>query len=353
MTAILSLARETGMSVIAEGVETEELHAELVGLGCELAQGFLYDHPKPPEELALDGYSSRVRPGVGDPLGDPRVHAPDRHPGEDQAMTVSVAILNLVLGLVYVQYGSMTLIDMRRHWGSMGFSHFGAAWIAMAFTCGPHHFAHGLHLLTANGRAGPLDFVAVLIGFPAGVTWFLLRVEAFRRGAGDRFVKGNPLWVLALPTLAGIYLTALVSILVDTGSLNGDHIAAVTPNLLLILIYSTIGYYLVRTQVANRRPLRGWSVSGLALAVVFPTCAVMHAVYAYYATSGRYGPAAHTTVDRLGRRSRGRLLPVGRPGAVPRHVPRLESGARGDRDRKRQRRERHGPERVRLRIGDV
>ena len=35
------------MSVIAEGVETEALHAELVGLGCELAQGFFYDRPKP------------------------------------------------------------------------------------------------------------------------------------------------------------------------------------------------------------------------------------------------------------------------------------------------------------------
>ena len=38
------------------------------GLGCELAQGFLYDEPKPPVELRLDGYSSRVHPGVGDPL---------------------------------------------------------------------------------------------------------------------------------------------------------------------------------------------------------------------------------------------------------------------------------------------
>jgi diguanylate cyclase (GGDEF)-like protein/PAS domain S-box-containing protein len=68
VSAILLLARETELAVIAEGIETPQLHAEVVGLNCGLGQGFLYDQPKPPEELELDGYSSRVTPGVGDPL---------------------------------------------------------------------------------------------------------------------------------------------------------------------------------------------------------------------------------------------------------------------------------------------
>jgi EAL domain-containing protein (putative c-di-GMP-specific phosphodiesterase class I) len=68
VTAILSLARDTERAVIAEGVETTALHSQLVGLGCELGQGFLYDTPKPADELELDGYSSRVQPGVGDSL---------------------------------------------------------------------------------------------------------------------------------------------------------------------------------------------------------------------------------------------------------------------------------------------
>ncbi len=211
-------------------------------------------------------------------------------------MTTAVAVLNLVLGLVYCQYGTMTIIEMRRQWGTMGFSHFGAAWIAMAFTCGPHHVVHGLHLLNSAGRGGPLDLVAVLVGFPAGVAWFLLRVEAFSGGAGDRFVKGSPLWVLALPTLAGVYLTALVAALLRTGAISDEHVLAIAPNVLLVGIYATIGYYLLRTQLANRRPLGGWSVSGLALTVIFPTCAVMHGIYAYYALTGRYGPALHTSV---------------------------------------------------------
>jgi hypothetical protein len=203
-------------------------------------------------------------------------------------MTAAVGALNLVLGFVYIQYGTLTVIEMRRNWRQMGFSHFGAAWIAMAFTCGPHHFAHGLHLLAGAHQAGTLDLIAVVIGFPAAAIWFALRVEALGGGRGDRFISGSPVWVLALPTAFGMYLTAMVAAVITRGVGNPAGLAVVAPNLLLVVIYTSVGYYLVRTQVANRRPLGGWSVSGLALAVIFPTCATMHAVYAYYALSGRY-----------------------------------------------------------------
>jgi hypothetical protein len=166
----------------------------------------------------------------------------------------------------------------------------------MAFTCGPHHLVHGLHLLTAGGPAGPLDLAVVLVGFPAGVTWFLLRVEAFRGGQGDRFLAGNPRWVLALPVLASAYVTALVVIIAETPAHGWVHLGSVAANVVLVVLYSMVGWYLARTQLANRRPLGGWSLSGLSLTIVFPTCAVMHAIYAYYVLSGRYGPAPQTDV---------------------------------------------------------
>jgi diguanylate cyclase (GGDEF)-like protein/PAS domain S-box-containing protein len=68
VAAILKLGRDTEMAVIAEGVETGALHAELVGLGCQLAQGYLYGRPAGVAQLDLGGYSSRIGPGVGDPL---------------------------------------------------------------------------------------------------------------------------------------------------------------------------------------------------------------------------------------------------------------------------------------------
>ena len=104
---------------------------------------------------------------------------------------------------------------MVRNRKTMGFSHFGAAWIAMAFTCGPHHFVHGIHLLFEGRTGGILDLIAVAIGVPAGVIWFLLRVEAFFGGRGDRFIEGSPGWVLAIPTLFGIYVTALIAGAID------------------------------------------------------------------------------------------------------------------------------------------
>ena len=202
-------------------------------------------------------------------------------------MRAAVAAANLILGVVYTSYGFMTIVDMKRGWRTLGFSHFGAAWIAMAFTCGPHHLMHGIHA-GFEGRAGyGLDLAAVLVGFPAGVTWFLLRIEAFGGGRGDRFVSGTPLWIMAIPTLAGVYITALAAVFMrEAGGVTLSSM--VVPNLLLLGLYFAIGYFLTRTQLRNRDPLGGWSVSGLSLAIIFPTCGLMHAVFALASSIGLY-----------------------------------------------------------------
>ena len=209
------------------------------------------------------------------------------------ATTIAVGVLNVVLGLVYTQYGTMTAIEMRRNWRTMGFSHFGAAWIAMAFTCGPHHFVHGTHVLLEGRSGGVLDLVAVLVGFPAGVIWFLLRLEAFFGGRGDRFIAGTPGYVAAMPFVAGIYLGVMLAIVGGGAAISLGAAPSALPTLLLVVIYSAIGFYLVRTQLANRRQLGGWSVSGIALAVIFPTCALMHGAYAYYVMTGSYAADVH------------------------------------------------------------
>jgi diguanylate cyclase (GGDEF)-like protein/PAS domain S-box-containing protein len=48
---ILSLGRAMGISVIAEGVETEEQRGYLAGLGCHSFQGFLFSRPLPLEQF--------------------------------------------------------------------------------------------------------------------------------------------------------------------------------------------------------------------------------------------------------------------------------------------------------------
>jgi EAL domain-containing protein (putative c-di-GMP-specific phosphodiesterase class I) len=49
--ALISLGQVMGLSVIAEGIETEEQREFLTRLGCHTFQGFLFSHPVPAEEF--------------------------------------------------------------------------------------------------------------------------------------------------------------------------------------------------------------------------------------------------------------------------------------------------------------
>jgi EAL domain-containing protein (putative c-di-GMP-specific phosphodiesterase class I) len=49
--AVLGMSRALGLTVIAEGVETEVQVGRLRALGCMFAQGYLFARPAPPEEM--------------------------------------------------------------------------------------------------------------------------------------------------------------------------------------------------------------------------------------------------------------------------------------------------------------
>jgi EAL domain-containing protein (putative c-di-GMP-specific phosphodiesterase class I) len=51
VTAVLDLARELGVRVVAEGIEEEEQERALVELGCKFAQGYRYSRPVPAAEF--------------------------------------------------------------------------------------------------------------------------------------------------------------------------------------------------------------------------------------------------------------------------------------------------------------
>jgi diguanylate cyclase (GGDEF)-like protein len=58
--SVIGLAHALGLTVVAEGVETARQAAELVALGCDLAQGYFFARPAPPEEL-----DAILQPGGG------------------------------------------------------------------------------------------------------------------------------------------------------------------------------------------------------------------------------------------------------------------------------------------------
>jgi diguanylate cyclase (GGDEF)-like protein len=62
IASIVELARTLGLSVVAEGVETEDQRRVLADLHCGSAQGFLFARPEP---------ADRCRPGAGHPLALP------------------------------------------------------------------------------------------------------------------------------------------------------------------------------------------------------------------------------------------------------------------------------------------
>ena len=49
MGMVIDLAHTLGMEAVAEGVETEGQAALLAEMGCDMAQGYLYSKPLPPE----------------------------------------------------------------------------------------------------------------------------------------------------------------------------------------------------------------------------------------------------------------------------------------------------------------
>jgi EAL domain-containing protein (putative c-di-GMP-specific phosphodiesterase class I) len=53
LRAVTELVHVLGLSVTAEGVETPQQREEVVAIGCEWAQGYLYAHPLPPAGIDL------------------------------------------------------------------------------------------------------------------------------------------------------------------------------------------------------------------------------------------------------------------------------------------------------------
>jgi EAL domain-containing protein (putative c-di-GMP-specific phosphodiesterase class I) len=49
---ITTLARNLGMTAVAEGLETSAQLDDIAHLGCELGQGYLFAQPMPAEQIA-------------------------------------------------------------------------------------------------------------------------------------------------------------------------------------------------------------------------------------------------------------------------------------------------------------
>jgi hypothetical protein len=203
--------------------------------------------------------------------------------------------LALLTGLAYTALGLIAVYELLRHRRARGFSHFGLAFAAMAFTCGPHHLIHAWRHLGAGEPAhGPM-LAALAIGALPAVVFVGLRLEAILGGRGDRLIRNSRTlaalpWLMAAAAGATIWegLRHAVSMDVD--------LRALLPNLILFANYALVGYFTARTQLARHPLLDGWSLSGVAMSAVFATCALSHLMAGLLTASDRPG----VVFDNLG-----------------------------------------------------
>jgi hypothetical protein len=188
--------------------------------------------------------------------------------------------VSMGLGLAYLALACIAVIEVAQARRTRGVSRFGLAYVGMAMSCGPHHILHGTEALQGFNASWPM-VASVFVGLPAGVIFVGLRIEAMAGGRGDRHIRGTPgllvVGAVAFCFAAGVLVTAAAA------TFGGGHrppLLALAPNLFVTVTYSIVGVLLLRTQARRRVALEGWSLSGLSLGAIFPSCALMHLVYA-------------------------------------------------------------------------
>jgi PAS domain S-box-containing protein len=82
VSSVLGLARAFRLHVVAEGVETDEQRHHLSNLGCQLAQGYLWSRPVPPDEFR--SFIALPQQPTTDPVGQPgHLKQPESHAAAD------------------------------------------------------------------------------------------------------------------------------------------------------------------------------------------------------------------------------------------------------------------------------
>ena len=209
-------------------------------------------------------------------------------------LTWSIGLVSIALGIAYMSLGVLACFEVLVDRKVLGVSQFGLGFALMASSCGPHHLLHGRHALAGLDVSATIA-LATVIGVPCGLVFVALRIEAMFGGRGDRFVIGTPNWLAVAP----------IGFLLGAGMIVGAEVTApgfhldlwsfvALPNLVVTVTYALVGWPLIRTQFRRRSEVGGWSLSGLALAGIFPTCALTHLTYALSA-----GGDVHTGIVDL------------------------------------------------------
>jgi len=199
-------------------------------------------------------------------------------------VSIAIGLISITLGLIYIALGVLAASEMISSRKQYGVSRFGVGYILMAISCGPHHLLHGNHVLHGQDFSTTVA-AATLLGVPSGLVFIGLRIEALFGGRGYRFIEGTPTALMIVP-LVGVFSAGVIAAAAFDPSMIGAKSTTLSfqANAFVVVTYALVAWPLLRTQFRRRPEAGGWSVSGLAVATIFPTCALMHLVYALDAT---------------------------------------------------------------------
>jgi len=200
----------------------------------------------------------------------------------------AVGLLHLAIGLMAIVLASLALVESIRSSRLTAHRHFGLALSALVTTAAAHYIVIGLDRSgPGQGAIGAQLTAAGLALLPVAV-FLWLRVEAYLDGPGDRFLDGKPIWIPVLPSgVAGVTGAVLAIAWMHPPAVAGSwsnavalRWLAVLPSILLVATSIAIGWSFLRGQQTRHAVLGGWSLSGLAVTLIFPTSAVSYATQA-------------------------------------------------------------------------
>lgn len=202
-------------------------------------------------------------------------------------MSRLLTLLHVAIACLAVLFAVMAVVESIRSAHLAAHRRFGFALSALTVSIAAHFTVAAVvrpdEVPTAEG---PQVAALTLTLLPVAV-FFWLRIEAYLDGPGDRFHDGRSGWISLLPTAvaggAGAVLTTawMNPPRWESGSVDvAMRWLGVLPTLLVGATFLAIGWSLMRGQQFRRAVLGGWSLSGLAVTLAFPTAALAYATHA-------------------------------------------------------------------------
>jgi hypothetical protein len=189
-------------------------------------------------------------------------------------MSSLAGTVDIVSGVVYLLLGCNALVESVGPARPGASRRFGLALTLLAFAGGTPALLGGIGLVTGGGNSSAPHLAATSLGLLPATVFCWLRYEAYLGRAGERIIHGNPSWV---PLLPAAFAFGSGAILVMAWVGRGPVTLLSAPDAAVAGMFLPIGWFLLRAQQIRHGMAGGWSLSGLAATMIFPTWAVTHA----------------------------------------------------------------------------